>query len=99
MKGRQNSWRCFEKAHTGVHHEPSWPARQRVNKKSCPPCLYLTVHESVGEDHDRVVEVAVLLFDHAQGCSLFALGWVSGGDAWWQVDYHHVGVCEREDDQ
>lgn len=59
---------------------------------------HLTVHKSVGEDHDRVVEVAVLFFDHAQRRSLFVLGRISRGDAGRQVDYHHVCVCDGKND-
>lgn len=32
-----------------------------------------TIHQSVGEDHDRVVEVSVLLSDHTKSRSLLLL--------------------------
>lgn len=50
-----------------------------------------TVHESVGEDHDRVVEVSVLLSDHAERRSLLLLRRIPRRDAGRQVDDDHVG--------
>lgn len=50
-----------------------------------------TVHESVGEDHDRVVEVSVLLSDHAECRSLLLLRRIPGRDAGRQIDDDHVG--------
>lgn len=56
-----------------------------------------TVHEGVGEDHDRVVEVSVLLSDHTERRSLLLLGRLSRRDAGRQVDDHHVcGWSETE---
>ena len=49
-----------------------------------------TVHEGVGEDHDRVVEVSVLLPDHAERRPLLLLRRLSRCDARRQVDDHHV---------
>lgn len=49
-----------------------------------------TIHERIGEDHDRVVEVSVLLSDHAERRSLLLLRRLPGGDARRQVDDHHV---------
>lgn len=49
-----------------------------------------TVHESVCEDHDRVVEVSVLLSDHSERRSLLLLRRLSRCDARRQVDDHHV---------
>lgn len=58
-----------------------------------------TVHECVGEDHDRVVEVPVLLADNAERRSLLLLRRLTGGEAGRQVDDHHVGVCRRENER
>lgn len=82
-----------------AHRCSRWMFMQAARQKAMRRLIFrrhLTVHESVGEDHDGVVEVAVLLFDDAQRRSLFVLGRVSWGDARRQVDYHHVCVCEGE---
>lgn len=95
-KGRKNSWAHLEK-HKRAHRCSTWLFMWALRRKAMRRFIFrrrLTVHKSVGEDHDGVVEVAVLLFDDAQRRSFFMLGRISRGDARWQVDYHHVCVCE-----
>lgn len=61
--------------------------------------MWPTVHEGVGEDHDGVVEVSVLLSDNTERRSLLLLRRLSGRDARRQVDDHHVGSWATQNDK
>lgn len=71
---------------------PKHRYRFQVKVNDCYLTRYTrpTIHESVGQDHDGVVQVSVLLSHHAERCFLLLLRWLSRRDTRRQVDDHHV---------